>query len=585
VSEWADEHRRLSPEASAEPGQWNTDRAPFQRAIMDAWNDPAVHTVVFMKSAQVGATEMLGNILGYIIAQDPGPTLVLQPTLEMGEAWSKDRLAPMIRDTPDLTAKIADPKSRDSGNTLRHKTFPGGHLTVVGANSPSGLASRPIRYVLADEVDRYPISAGTEGDPLSLAVKRTTTFHNRKIMIASTPTVRGMSRVEAEFDKSDQQYLHVPCPHCGEHQRLMWAQVKWPKDKPEEAHYECSKCRGVIEDKHKPVMLASGEWRPNGEFSGIRGFHINELYSPWVRWGEIATAFLRAKRMPETLRTWVNTALGETWEEQGEEIESDFLFNRQEGFEVPPEGCLVLTAGVDVQDDRLELSLMGWGPEFESWTIEHQVWWGDPGRRELWDRLAEYLRGTFRSEDDRVLRIAAVAIDSGGHFTDSVYRFVKRPGVRWYAMKGVGGIGRPLVGRPSTANKARVTLFPVGVDTAKELLFARLKIERPGPGYMHFGAQLDEEYFRQLTAEKKVERKVRGQTTYEWKKIRPRNEALDLTVLNMAALDVLNPNMQAIAEKQTDKPEPPPVKVDPIIQARQRARGTKSRGGWVNGWR
>lgn len=553
---------------------------------MDAWNDPAVHTIVFMKSAQVGATEILGNILGYIIAQDPGPTLVLQPTLEMGEAWSKDRLAPMIRDCPSLKERIADAKSRDSGNTLRHKTFPGGHLTVVGANSPSGLASRPIRYVLADEVDRYPVSAGTEGDPLSLAVKRTTTFHNRKVMIASTPTVRNASRVEAEFEKSDQQYLHLPCPHCGDYQRLVWAQVKWPKDQPELAYYECAHCMGRIDDKHKPAMLVEGEWQAESDFAGIRGFHINELYSPWVRWGEIATAFLRAKRMPETLRTWINTALGETWEEQGEELDPDSLFARQEGFETPPEPCLVLTAGVDVQDDRLELSLMGWGLEFESWTVGHEVWYGDPGRRELWDRLAEYLVQSFESEDGRLLRIAAAAIDSGGHFTDPVYRFVKRAaGRRWLAMKGVGGQGRPLVGRPSTANKAKIPLFPVGTDTAKELLFARLKIDAPGPGYMHFGGSLDEEFFRQMTAEKKVERKVRGITTYEWKKIRPRNEALDLAVLNMAALDVLNPNLKAIAEKLVVKPEPPPVKVDPIIEARKRAAGTRRKSGWVQSWR
>lgn len=553
---------------------------------MDAWNDQAVTSIVFMKSAQVGATEILGNILGYIIDQDPGPTLVLQPTLEMGEAWSKDRLAPMIRDCPSLSEKIGSPRSRDSENTLRHKSFPGGHLTVVGANSPSGLASRPIRNVLADEVDRYPVSAGTEGDPLSLAVKRTTTFHNRKILIASTPTVRGLSRVEAEFEKSDQQYLHLPCPHCGEFQRLVWAQVKWPKDQPDEAHYECEHCHGRIDDKHKPAMLVGGEWRPESEFSGIRGFHINELYSPWVRFADIAQAFLRAKRSPETLRTWVNTALGETWEEQGEELDPDTLYNRQEGFETPTDDCLVLTAGVDVQDDRLELSLMGWGLEFESWTVAHQIWYGDPGRRELWDRLEEYLKQTFTSEDGRVLRIAAAAIDSGGHFTDSVYRFVKRAaGRRWFATKGVGGAGRPLVGRPSTANKARVPLFPVGTDTAKELLFARLKIEQPGPGYMHFGQALDEEFFKQLTAEKKVERKVRGVTTYEWKKVRARNEALDLAVLNMVALDLLNPNLKAIADKSEDKPVPPPVKVDPVLQARQRAKGVRRKQGWVQSWR
>jgi phage terminase large subunit GpA-like protein len=554
---------------------------------MDAWTDPVVQTIVFMKSAQVGATEILGNILGYIIDQDPGPTLILQPTLEMGEAWSKDRLAPMIRDSPSLAEKIGAPRSRDSENTLRHKSFAGGHLTVVGANSPSGLASRPIRYVLADEVDRYPMSAGTEGDPLSLAVKRTTTFHNRKVMIASTPTVRDASRVEAEFQKSDQQYLYLPCPHCDEFQRLVWAQVRWPKEpepRPESAYYECEHCHGRIDDKHKPAMLMAGEWRAESDFAGIRGFHINELYSPWVRWGDMATAFLRAKRQPETLRTWINTALGETWVEEGEELDPDSLIRRQEGFEVPPDEVVLLTAGIDVQDDRLELLLMGWGMELESWATELQIWRGDPGRRELWERLEEYLTGEFVTESGQKLRITSAAIDTGGHFTESVYKFVKRNRHRrWYATKGVGGAGRPLVGRPSKANKARVDLFPVGTDTAKELLFSRLKIEQPGPGYMHFGGRLDDEFFRQMTAEKKVERRVRGFVTYEWKKTRARNEALDLAVLNMVALDILNPNLRALAQKSAPAERAVPEEPEPIAPTRRPM--IRRRGGFVNGWK
>lgn len=580
VSEWADQNRRLSSEASAEPGRWRTDRAPYQRGIMDSFNEP-VDTIVFMKSAQVGATEVLNNILGYCIEHQPSPCLILQPTIEMGSAWSKDRLSAMLRDTPCLQDKVGDRRSRDSDNTILHKIFPGGHLTIAGANSPASLASRPIRVCLADEVDRYPASAGSEGDPLSLAFKRTTTFSNRKRYVCSTPTVAGESRIEAAFEESDKRFYWVPCPHCDEFQRLKWSNVTWDKGKPQYAYYACDHCGGVITDTQKVAMLRGGEWRAEKETLNVAGFHISEIYSPWVTFGEMAVAFLEAKKNTETLKTWTNTALGECWTEQGDELSASNIYRRAASYDKAPEDVLCLTCAVDVQDDRLEAEVKGWGVQEESWTLSHDIFYGDPGRLELWKRLSEHLRDTFETQDGRKLRIACTVIDSGGHYTDAVYRFVKANGGRTYAIKGVGGPGRPVIGRPSKANKAGVTIFPVGVDTAKEILFGRLKIETPGAGYMHFPDSLDEEYFLQLASEKRVRTVQRGVSTYKWTKVRRRNEAWDLNVYQIAAFDLLNPNLSALAKRL----EPEVVPEEPKPDTRQRIRRqSRRKKGFVHNW-
>lgn len=544
---------------------------------MDAYNDPAIETIVFMKSAQVGATEILNNILGYIIACDPGPVLVLQPNIDpMGRAWSKDRLAPMLRDTPALKGLVGDAKSKQDDNTILHKIFPGGHLTVAGANSPASLASRPIRAVLADEVDRYPASAGAEGDPLSLAFKRSTTFPRRKRYVCSTPTIDHASRIQAAYEESDKRRYWVPCPHCDEYQVLKWENVTWPKDEPHNAKYACDHCGAEISDGQKPAMLAVGEWRAEAETRKTAGFHISELYSPWVKFGAMAAEFLEAKKDTQTLKTWTNTALGEVWREQGKELDPSAIYRRAASYDKAPSEVLCVTCAVDVQDDRLEAEVKGWGLEEESWTLSHDIFYGDPGRLELWRRLADHLKQTFDTQDGRKLRVACAVIDSGGHYTESVYRFVKAQPGRVYAIKGVGGPGRPVVGRPSKANKAQVPVFPVGVDTAKELVFGRLQIEQPGPGYMHFPDSLDEEFFLQLAAEKRVEERKRGVTVYRWQKIRRRNEAFDLNVYQVAAFDLLNPNLEAIAAKlEPDEPkaEPKPDTRRVVRKRRPRRRG------------
>ena len=553
MSQWADQNRRLSPEASSEPGTWVTDRAPYQRGMMDAVNEPGVSEVVYMTSSQIGKTEILNNIIGYFAHQDPSPMLLIQPTLDMAETWSKDRLAPMIRDTDALTDLFGDPRSRDSNNTLLHKKFPGGHITMAGANSPSSLASRPIRIVLLDEEDRYPHSAGTEGDPGSLAQKRTTTFWNRLLVTASTPTIEDESKIESRYQQSDQRKFYVPCPECDTFQVLSWQQIKFEKEKPEETVYECEHCKALLKESDKMWMLSHGEWRAEAAFNGIAGFHVNELYSPWVKWSEMVAGFLKAKRLPETLKVWINTSLGETWKEATEGLDPSGLLRRKENWgRVAPEGAIVITAGVDVQDDRLEVEVIGWGISQESWSLQYHVLHGDPAQSKVWEDLTNVLTQTIKTKDGRTLPVACACVDSGGHQTQRVYEYCKgREYQRIYAIKGASQIGKPLVSKFSKNNKLRVKLFTIGTDTAKQMIYSRLKIHQPGPGYCHFPADYPEEYFKQLTAERIQTKFVNGHPTRVW--VMPkgrRNEALDCRVYGLAALHILNPNLDRLAKEQ-----------------------------------
>lgn len=609
VSEWADAKRQLSRESSAEPGQWRTDRAPYQRGIMDAVADPGLVEIWVMKSAQIGWTEILGNVVGYHVDQDPAPMLLVQPTVEMGEAWSKDRLAPMVRDTPCLRGKIRDPKVRASGNTVLHKQFPGGHITIAGANSPAGLASRPIRVVLFDEVDRYPRSAGTEGDPIRLGAKRSTTFWNRKLLAGSTPTIKGASRVESGFDASDQRYYMVPCPHCQERQRLVWSQVSWKDEDASTAVYGCQHCGAVITDADKPEILRQGEWQSTKPTNGVAGFHISELYSPWVTWVQMVASYLEAKKLPDTLQTWVNTSLGETYEPASEKVEAGPLLERKEQYTVDsiPPGVLMLTAGADVQDDRVEVQLLGWGADEECWIIEQQVYYGDPKARALWNEVDEYLLRKFATEDGRPMRIQAACIDSGGHCTQAVYDFaVSRKSRRVRAIKGVGGQGK--LAWPKTASrtaKSRAMVFMIGVDTIKSVLYGRLaKIAKPGPGYIHLHADADEKFCNGLTSEKQVTKYERGRPVVSWVP-RARNiaqEPQDCWVYGYAAFlgrrgpEVIRRLMKrkpqasepAEQEAETVEAAPEPAPQPQTIQQPQRPQRHWSqqprRKNWVRSW-
>lgn len=566
VSEWADEFRVLSPEASAEPGPWDTERNPPMRAIMDAVSDPAVETIVIMTSSQVGKTEAILNIIGFHIHQDPAPLLVVMPTLEIGEAFSKDRLAPMLRDTPALRLLVGDPKARDSGNTLLHKTFPGGHITIAGANSPSSLASRPIRIVLCDEVDRYKLSAGTEGDPVNLARKRATTFWNRKFIMVSTPGIKGISRIEREWNISDQCYGYVPCEDCGEFQRLVWSQVRWDSGHPETAHYVCEHCGTLWGDPQRWRSLKKIEYRAANRFRGIRGYHINEVYSPWVRLGEMAQDFLDAKGSSETLKTFINTSLGEPFEYDAEKVDAHSLMTRMEEWgEEAPDPVLVITCGVDVQDDRLEVERVGWGPDEESWSLDHQILYGDPSGPELWAELDGYLLTPITRRDGTVIPVHASCIDHGGHHAAGVSRFVRdRMRRRVYAIKGMAGPGKPIWPKRATKTKLNINLFVIGVDPAKDAVYAKLKVKQPGPGYCHFPTGRDHQYFDQLTAEQIETKYIKGFPSRVY--ILPsgrRNEALDLRVYAYAALQSLNVRWgRLLAAQHTKVPrrfEPGPV--------------------------
>lgn len=528
---------------------------------MDLVNDPTVREIWVMKSAQVGWTEILLNVIGYFVHLDPCPMLLVQPTLEVAEAFSKDRLAPMIRDTPVLTGKIADPKSRDSGNTLLHKRFHGGHVTLAGANSPAGLRSRPIRILLCDEVDGYPTSAGTEGDPFSLARKRTTAFWNRKILAGSTPTIKGQSRVEEGFLNSDQSYFHYACPHCGEWQRLVWEQVKWTEYglPPEEAVYQCVKCGAAISEAERQQMLLRYRLVPTRESNGIAGLHINELMSPFVTLGEMARSYVEAKKLPETLQTWINTSLGLTYEDTARDVDPKGLASRREpyGPEQLPAGVLMVTLGVDTQDDRLELELVGWGREEESWILEHKVIRGDPGvlpTRGVWDGLTKYRRQAWRTEDGRTLRLQGTAVDFGGHFSQQVANYAHRYRFeRVFAIRGQGGAGKLIwPRRPGKTKLSKADIYTLGVDTAKDVLYGRLaKIAVPGPGYIHLPAAVDDEFLEQLVAETKVYSKKGGRRVASWKpkKLGLRTEAQDCWIYAYAAMQGREADLNAMANQ------------------------------------
>jgi phage terminase large subunit GpA-like protein len=592
VAEWADTERRLDSQSSSEPGRWITSRAEYQRGIMDACSDPTVKEVVVMCGAQLGKSEMLLNTIGYHMAHDPAPILMMQPTVDMAQSFSKDRVtAGLLKSTPCLREKVRDNRGKDSGNTALHKIFPGGALSLVGANSPSSLASRPIRVVLCDEVDRYPASAGTEGDPISLAKRRAATFWNRKIILVSTPTNRGASRIEDAYHESDQRKFMVPCKDCGEHQEMKWANVSWERDLPKTAVYGCEYCGSVWSDADRARAVAKGHWKASETFNGVAGFHLSALYSPWSVLADAVEEFLGARKDPMRLRTFVNTFLGETWEDQGEGVDDIAVAKRREEYEEIPEDVVLLTAGVDVQDDRLECEIVGWSKGEESWSIAYHVLYGDPSNPKLWSQLDEIILATYEHPTGESMVIRCTTVDSGGHHTRAVYNYAKtRAGHRVFAIKGVGGEGKAIVGRPSKNNIGKVPLYPVGVDTAKELHYARLKIEEPSPGYCHFPVGRDDEYFKQLTAEKQMLKYSKGFPSRVWVKTRTRNEALDVRVYAIAALAIINVNMDSVynkfyanvAGKMVQKTVDEPI--HPLADPKSAAKKRNS-GGFANSWR
>lgn len=553
LSEWADQYRQLSSESSAEPGRWRTSKAPYQKEIMDAITDITIKKVVVMSAAQVGKTDaMVLNPIGYYVHYDPSPIMVIQPTIQMAESFSKERLTPMIRDTPVLADRIND-KSRNSGNTIQQKVFPGGHVTMVGANSPAGLRSRPIRILLADEIDAYPETAGKEGDPLLLASKRLTTFWNKKQVDISTPTIKGLSRIEVEYENSSRGEWNAPCPCCGELQPLKWANVVFDKEDLSEIRYVCEKCGTVSSEVEWKEQFIHGKFIHEDPENPVRGFHLNTLASTLATWEEVVEKFLVAneekkKGNVELLKVWTNTELGETWEEEGEQIEESELMKRRERYncEVPQE-VLYLTAGVDTQDDRFEVEVVGWGPEHENWGIQYAVIYGDLKLQQVWKDLDVFLSQTFEKTDGTKMKIRCTCVDSGGHFTNEVYKFCKQRFNRSiFAIKGSNDSAAAYIQKPTKNNREQAYLFTIGVDTGKSLLMDRLKVEEEGPGYCHFPKEeekgYNEQYFNGLTSEKKVLRYKVGRPVFVWelrdKGIHKRNEALDCRNYAAAAIEI-----------------------------------------------
>lgn len=555
VSEWADQSRILSQTASSEPGRWRTDRTPYLREIMDSLspNHPT-EKVVFMKGAQIGGTEAGNNWVGYMIDQAPGPMLVVQPTVEMGKRWSKGRLAPLIEDTPCLKGKIKDPRSRDSGNTVQSKEFQGGIVVVTGANSAVGLRSMPVRYLFLDEVDAYPGDADGEGDPVSLAIQRTATFARRKIFLVSTPTIQGLSRIEMEYAHSDQRKFYVPCPHCHEMQTLIWSQIHFDDEKG--AYYSCISCNKRMDEFAKTEMLKQGKWIAKYPDRPVAGFHLSSLYSPvgWFSWQQAVLNFKQAKENETLLKVWVNTTLGEPWVDRGDSPDWERLYERAEDYPrgVIPAGGLVLTAGVDVQKDRLECEIVAWGLQKESWSVDYVIIPHSPATAEAWQGLQNVLETIYPFENqetgdhDLGLPISMMAVDAG-YSTQEVYNWVRQQNpYRVMAIKGVDKALMPL-GAPSRVEvnvggrklSRGLKLWPVGVSLLKSELFSWLKQSKPvlnevKPGYAHF-PKYDPEYFKQLTAEQLVTKTVKGYAKREWQKLRERNEALDCRVYARAA--------------------------------------------------
>lgn len=569
VSEWAEANMVLSGKAASEPGPYRVNRTPYCREPMDAMaaSSPA-EEVVLIWGAQTGKSTIANACLGYWADIEPAPVMFVQPTLTLAKRYSRQRISPLVEDCKALREKFATNRSRDESNTTLMKDFRGGVLVMAGANSAADLRSMPVRYLLLDEVDAYPQDVDGEGDPCELAEKRQSTFARKKRIRTSTPGDELISRIEPAFEASSRARYHVPCPHCGGLQALKWANIKWRENDPRTAHYVCEHCGAEIEEHHKATMLPElghgglARWvheDPEAKGGRVRGYHLSTLYSPlgWVSWAQLVQEFLDAKRAADlgdvtTLKTFVNTRLAETWKDQGDQADPHALAARAKAHDdytlgTVPAGALILTGAADVQGNRIEWKVKGWGRDEESWLVDHLVIWGDPadllsGKD---SRLDEAERRTYTNAAGKELRIAAVAIDSGGHHTHDVYMHCRNRRARHvFAVKGQSQPGKPILGRPSdvevnyrgTRMKRGAQVWPVGADTAKELIYGRLRVESPGPGFMHFPTDLGEDYFAQLTAEKLVTKYHKGRPRREW--VLPkgrRNEALDLEVYAMAA--------------------------------------------------
>ena len=582
--EWADTYRFVT--LSSTPGRWKTSEQPIAFGPMKAATEPDTHTVTVMSGTQLLKSEFLKNVCYFYIHQEPSPILFVQPSEGAAEAFSKERFAPDVDRMSELRAIIRAPKARDSDNTIAHKEYPGGPLDFVGANSPTNLASRPKRIILCDEIDKFPASAGSEGDPLKLAEERASTYHAMglaKFFRSCSPTVEGDSRIGREYAASDRRKCFVTCPHCNMPQVLTWANVVWSKDEsgehlPETAGILCGAegCGAVWTELERKRALAALQqapgygWRQTRPFAccrdlqepedwdwrgravcrkcgelarygGHAGFQVSKIYSKRHRLQDLVREFLEAKGDPELLKKFTNTALAELWKPSGREtLDGSGLIARAEAYgpDDLPDEVIVVTAFCDVQGDRLEVQAVGWGADEEAWPFLYEVIRQDPAQPQAWRELDELALRLFKRRDGRALRIAALGIDTGGHHGAQVYDFCRRrKGRRIFACKGVAG-KRPIWPTRATRSKTNDPLWLLGVDAAKDAIYGRLKIEAadaglPKPGFIHFPAAdgFGPEYFEQLTSERRETRKRLGQESTVW--VLPggrRNEVLDTFV-------------------------------------------------------
>ena len=587
-SDWADKYFHLSPESSASPGKWKT--LPYQIEPINCMTDEVTEQVTWFKSARVGYTKCINVAVGYHIHQNPASILLAQPTDGEALGYAEDEIEPMIRDNDVISELIG--KTTKKGKNKKEKTakkmYPGGILELVGAHSPKNFRRRTVRVFIGDEIDGWEQQAGQEGDQISLGKKRTNDFWNRKIILGSSPGVKELSKIEPEFYKGDQRYFYLPCPFCGHKHKLEFSNMDMPRDEDdqiieEEVGFFCPDCGSKYTEDYKIEMIEKGEWIAQKPFRGHASFHIWAAYSYNANssWSAIAKEWFEAQGNILKLKAFTMLVLGETWEsEQGEKIEEDELLQRREDYTTIPNEALVLTCSVDTQDNRLEGEVKAWGIDNENWGVFPFRIEGIPSQKEVWEDLDNILNDTYKRLDGTELRISCTCIDSGGHFTDEVYKFCKKREIkRVFAIKGANTAGKPIVSRPSTSNKYKAKLFTVGTDTAKELIFARLRLDSFGEGYMHFNKKYNEEYFKQLTAEKVINTYKNGKHVRIWKKTRARNEALDITVYGLAALSILNPNYKKIKENFNL------MKKEKQEQKIQKTKSSIKKGGWANAWK
>lgn len=609
VTEWAEKNRRLSSESSAEPGPWRTERTPYLREVMDCFTDPKVRHIVMVAASQVGKTEAELNMIGYAVAQDPGSILFVHPTAIDAKEFSKLRIAPMIRDCPALRQRVADPKSRDSGNTILQKSYPGGILTLCGSTEAHALASKPIRYVFGDERDRWALSAGSEGDPWKLAMARQKTFYNAKAVEVSTPTVKNASPIEDAYAAGTMERWKTRCPHCGEFHEIQWADVRFAHEEEEiggrkarrvtEICYACPGCGGVsseLEMKRAPARWEADN--PGAYEQGTRSFWLNAFVSQWATWESIILDYLDAVGSTRKMQVVYNTEFGELWEDRGDLEDEDSLLARREdygrredGSDVElPEGVLVLTCGVDTQDDRLEFEVVGHGHFGETWGIRKGILMGRPDEDETWARLDDVLDHVYRFESGVGLRISMAFMDEGGHFTMEVrQRCRARLAKKLFCIKGMAGQDRPYTAPPRkqkimVRNVAVGTCwqYQLGVDAGKEIIMDNLRVQTPGAKYCHFPRRDDygAAFFRGLVSETKVYEPNKKQP-WSWKKIpgHERNEALDCRNYALAAMKALPVNLDEAERRlrQAKGEAVPAAPADTPRPARPKARPQRNK--------